>query len=229
MCNGLLANSDNIVQIMISIQDIDTVVKISETYQITNPYLKDLVDRYHDQVSARLRYYAFLRSLVLWLKPQCVIELGVETGLASAFMADGAFDVMSKVIGIDINYHPVPGKELIERYQGTYYYVVGNTLLSSTISQVERILNGRTVGMVFQDSSHHYWESLREFQTYSRLLGANAVWVCDDVTKDFHDPKVDPEGKSMVEYFNEIPARARKLYPELYGVGVNNCIGVAIV
>jgi hypothetical protein len=53
-----------------------------------------------------------------------------------------------------------------------------------------------------------------------------AVWVCDDILPVFHDPKVDPPGKSMVEYFNERSGEKR-LYPKMLNKG--GTIGVIIV
>ena len=81
------------------------------------------------------------------------------------------------------------------------------------------------IGIVFQDSSHHYNISKLEWELYQPLLDENAIWICDDIISAFHDTRVDPPGKGMVEYFNELPGE-KKLYPNTLHAG--NAVGVIL-
>jgi predicted O-methyltransferase YrrM len=191
--------------------------------QVESPWVVDLYNS-HDEVQARLSYYRFLHALVRVIKPEFVLEIGVEQGIASAFLLDAAGWVNAEVIGIDLNHSHVAENVLQQR--GDYHFIHGNSLDVSTVVEVVKIAANR-IGLVFQDSSHHYWESSREFTYYVPHLCNDAVWVCDDVHTAFHDPKVDPPGKSMVDYFKGLPGFDNKrIYPYANG---GNAIGVCLL
>ncbi len=69
------------------------------------------------------------------------------------------------------------------------------------------------LGVVFQDSSHHYERSRVEWDIYSELLDKYGVWICDDISESFYRPGLDE--KSMVGYFKERPGN-KKLYDNLH-------------
>lgn len=167
----------------------------------------------------RIYYYRFLYWAVHTLQPQIAIELGVDTGIASAHMMEAAASYGGKVIGIDHNRHGFPADELTQRYQDQYIFVHGDT--TKSIDKVRKLSQGQFVQFVFQDSSHHYIESLMEWRLYSRLM-YDGVWVCHDVTPAFYDPLIDPPGRGMVEYFNELPGEKTLLE----GLHVGNAVGV---
>lgn len=83
------------------------------------------------------------------------------------------------------------------------------------------------IGLVYQDSSHHYLESKEEWELVSPLCKPGAVWLCDDITPDFYHPDYDPPGKGMMQYFEEIPRPHKKLYRDVLHFG--NVQGVVIV
>lgn len=121
------------------------------------------------------------------------------------------------VIGIDIN-------KVIRKPSSNYYFIEGDSTNISTWNKVLSFCeeNGK-IGVVFQDSSHHYNASRKEWEMYSQLLDKNAIWVADDISPSFHDPLVDPPGKSMVQYFEELPGEKR-----LYPYAGSNCQGVVL-
>lgn len=214
---------------MLTLSDIDRLVEKARQpigglwFASDDMHIGELLAEYGSQVSVRLIYYRFLYWLMMERKPQVAIELGVETGLASAHMLAAARTYGGKVVGVDLNWHPLPG-EFARLYKGNYDFIVADTL--SAFSFI-RELYGMTVGVVFQDSSHHYNESIAEWDLYNQLMTENAIWICDDVSPSFHDPKVDPPGKGMVEYFHSRPGH-KKLYKNLYEEGVENAVGVII-
>lgn len=171
----------------------------------------------------RLSYYHFLYLLVKTFRPQVTIEIGVETGIASAYMCKAADEYGGLVIGIDFN---ALGRLVNEVLPTKFYYILINEYSQRAISRIEALLSGfddRPVGLVYQDSSHHYQESKDEWRLYSKLM--SGLWVCDDITSAFHDPAIDPPGKGMVQYFEELPGDKR-LYPTIYR---GNTQGVVIV
>lgn len=174
----------------------------------------------------RLNYYHFLHLLVKTFKPQVSIEIGVENGIASAYMCKAADEYGGLVIGIDFN---ALGRLVNETLPSGFSYVLINEYSQRALSRVDSILSrygDKPVGLVYQDSSHHYQDSKDEWRLYSQFV--RGLWICDDISPAFHDPAIDPPGKGMVQYFEELPGDKR-LYPQLYPNGVNNVQGVVIV
>lgn len=184
-----------------------------------------------EHIKMRTNYYRFLRRLVETLRPEVVIELGVEFGIASAMMASVHIgDYQPEVFGIDVNWHNIPG-EIIYNMCPNYHYIIGDTTdKENTFDVVVKMMNEHpklnSVGLVFQDSSHHYQASKTEWELYSQLMDkGNSLWVCDDITPAFHDPKIDPPGKGMMQYFQELPGN-KIAFSNLHK---GNTIGVVLV
>lgn len=159
-------------------------------------------------------YHRFLYYLVQKMKPTFSLEIGVFRGVASAHMYYGG----TNVVGIDI-------KPLFIDFprNDTFTYQFINRDATVTDPVLYSALHG-SVGIVFQDSSHHYEASEKEWQSYFPLLAKGAVWICDDVTEAFHDPKIDPPGKGMVQYFEDLPGDKRA-YDNLH---IGNKIGIIL-
>lgn len=94
----------------------------------------------------------------------------------------------------------------------------------SPVRQPNEVEEHGKLGVVFQDSSHHYEASRKEWNLYSQLLDENAIWIADDITKDFWDKNIDPPGKGMVQYFEELPGEKR-----LYPYAGSNCQGIILL
>lgn len=65
---------------------------------------------------------------------------------------------------------------------------------------------------IFQDSSHHYYPSVDEFNLYRSLLRPGGLWISDDILPAFKRPE-DP--KSMAEYWDDLPGDKR-IYDDLH-------------
>ena len=189
------------------------------------PWLDSLWERHKEHTLTRINYYRFLYHLVRFRQPEVAIELGVEYGQASAHMAVAAATYGGMVIGADLINHGVPRDE-IPVHCPNYTFFIGDSIAVFPLIEAYCTRTGFRVGVIFQDSSHHYETSKEEWQLYSSLLDHNAVWVCDDITPAFHDPNVDPPGKGMVEYFAELPGQ-KTLFADVLHRG--NTIGVMIL
>lgn len=167
----------------------------------------------------RRNYYRFLYHLTNWLRPAVALEIGVESGLASRYMTRASALYGGHVIGVDLN---DPGLTM-----PNYHFVGGDSTRPETVLRVADLAyHFGPIGLVYQDSSHHYQASRDEWRLYSPLLGARAVWICDDITPAFHDPLIDPPGKGMVQYFAELPGEKR-LYKDVLHYG--NIQGIVLV
>lgn len=166
----------------------------------------------------RRNYYRFLYHLVKWRRPYVALEIGVESGMASSYMCAGW--PQTQVIGIDIHTLPMMPAP-------NYHFITGDSTAMRTWAKVGAMVQdfGR-IGIVYQDSSHHYEASRKEWELYSSLLDRDAIWICDDITKAFHDPKVDPPGLGMVQYFERLPGDKR-LYKDVLHFG--NTQGIILV
>ena len=185
---------------------------------LADKWLEELQVKYDE----RHNYYRFLYHLVNTFKPAVALEIGTWYGIGSAYMCAAAKKYDGQVIGIDLNYNIVAATTLSERFDN-YCFLQMNSKAAKTM--VEALAKG-DIGLVFQDSSHHYLESKREWKLYSSLCKSGALWLCDDITPAFHDPKVDPPGKGMVEYFNELPGE-KMLFEDVLHYG--NTMGLVFL
>jgi len=164
---------------------------------VSDPWLEGLQETYGE----RHNYYRFLYHLVKELKPPVALEIGSFCGIGAAYMSVAAAEYGGKVLAIDIKPHEMLVSILPKRCNN-FTFIHGNSI---DIRTVFRVYAYSPLGLVFQDSSHHYIPSTLEWVLYSQLLNSKALWLCDDITPSFYDPKVDPPGLGMVEYFNSLP------------------------
>jgi len=151
----------------------------------------------------RRNYYRFLYHLMNWREPFVALEIGAEAGLASLYMAMAARNFGGHVITIDYN---KPGYQA----NSNYTFIAGDSTNIRTWTAVKKLVEKHgKIGIVYQDSSHHYEASCQEFELYRQFLADEAIWICDDITSDFFDPLVDPPGKGMVQYFEELSGDKR--------------------
>lgn len=167
----------------------------------------------------RHHYYRFFYHMVAEMKPKVALEIGIDHGHTVVHMAAGNPETI--VIGLDQRKDCAKNAP---HYPNAWYIYEDSTLPIAENAIAAIVEEHGEVGVVFQDSSHHYEASHREFEVFSQFLDKNAVWCCDDILDVFHDPLVDPPGKSMVEYFAELPGR-KKQYPDLhYGSVIGVCL-----
>ena len=188
------------------------------------PTLGSLIDKHFSHISMRLNYYRFLYYLVAKAKPAIAVELGVEFGLASAHMTAAAFQYGGHVIGIDINNGLVAAEAIQQAWPGTYTFIHGDSTLAAELVEPLVEKYGK-IGVLFQDSSHHYAPSCQEWDMYRPMMAENGIWVCDDITPSFYEAGVD--AASMVAYFDERPARHKLKYQDVLHFG--NTVGVMLL
>lgn len=204
---------------------IERLITLSQR-PLDDPWLEALQVQFHDpQV-----YYRFLYHLLLVRQPKLALEIGTYHGVGSAHLAAAAASYGGQVIGIDLNEHGTTRDSIPERYSN-YHFIHGDSTQSEIIQQVRSLVERfGPIGVVYQDSSHHYEASWKEWEAYSQMLDSlahrPAVWVCDDITPAFHDKNIDPPGKGMVQYFEGLPGQKR-LYPDVLHRG--NSIGVVLI
>lgn len=157
----------------------------------------------------RHQYYRFLYHLVLEQKPKLVMEIGLgwET-LGITHMAAAADTYGGYALGIDILN---PRYDNAAEYDNYHFLKIDSTKARKQV--MEMVDKFGPLGVVFQDSSHHYDQSVAEWSNFVDLLDKNAVWVCDDITENFYRPGLDE--KSMVGYFDDLPGHKKK-YTELH-------------
>lgn len=173
--------------------------------------LEDFQEDYFGEM--RHQYYRFFYHMVKELGPAIALEIGVHHCHCMIHMAYGNRDTLA--VGMDFN--------MIYARPGFDKYAPQNAKLLNTDSlsfEAEMAISNLVeiygkIGVVFQDSSHHYEASHKEFEVYSKYLAPGAIWCCDDIMDVFHDPLIDPPGKSMLTYFHELPGD-KKLYPGLH-------------
>lgn len=205
----------------LTFDDIDRIADLSR-----QPLDNSTLERFQGEYYGRWRhwYYRFFFHLAREMRPEISLEIGVHHGHGFIHMAYG--NLQGVAVGIDKAAERYT-RHNYNRYAPENCYLIPYDSLSAEAIESVEILVGQfgQIGLVYQDSSHHYLESKEEFRIYSQFLAPGAIWCCDDVMEIFHDPKVDPPGKSMLTYFEELPGR-KKLYDKLHHGSV---IGVAII
>ena len=156
-------------------------------------------------------YYRFLYHLSNFLSPSVCLELGAWLGVGAKHLAKGC--PTATVIAVDIHEIRFKNKNI--------HFVDGNSTWPTTL---EKIKGYGKIDILYQDSSHHYEASVREWEMYSPLMSDGGVWVCDDIGPTFYDRAMDPENCSMVEYFEQIPMKEKKLYKDVLHKGCSQGI-----
>jgi predicted O-methyltransferase YrrM len=181
----------------------------------TTDFLEQLQE-FHLGPNGKHNYYRFLYQIVMEFQPKMSLEIGIDHALGSAYMCEAASNYSGEVIGIDI-------RDCLKYVNSNFIFLHGDSQKAE--SEFAKIVNKGDLGLVFQDSSHHYNASCNEWNIYSKYLAEGAIWICDDITPTFYNTDVDPPGKGMIEYFNALPG-SKKLYKDVLHYG--NTIGVVL-
>lgn len=204
---------------MITWQEVDELIQRAQ-----HPLDDRWLERMNENCQPAQPYYRFLYLLAEKLHPPLALEIGVYTAVASAHLAAGLAAWDGQVIGFDIN--PVPkAEEIVERYGNYWFYHLDATTEFAQINVQSLVDRYGSLGIVYQDSSHHFYPSLKEWELYSPFC-KDALWLCDDILPCFSDPLVDPPGKSMVSYWESLP-EPKKLFPQTLHLG--NTMGVVLL
>jgi len=108
----------------------------------------------------------------------------VDEGVASYHMLEAG----CKVVGIDVR-----DDKLDKGLRDKDGFVFLNKSSLDCQEDLQSLVNEYgPIGLVYQDSSHHYLESKKEWELISPLCKEGAIWICDDITPDFYDEKIDP-------------------------------------
>ena len=193
--------------------------QIERLIQLSAKPLPDEVDP--ERNPERRNYYRFLYHLVKWRRPFVALEIGVEAGFGSCYMARAAVEYGGYVVGIDHD------AKISVPIADNFEFIQKSSLSIAAWHRVEVMVEtyGK-IGVVYQDSSHHYEASKIEWDLYSQFLDERAIWICDDITPAFHDPLIDPPGKGMIQYFEKLPGDKR-LYPDVLHQG--NTWGIILI
>lgn len=112
----------------------------------------------------------FLRFLMFDVKPQVIVEIGVDGG--------GTLDIWRQVapvvIGIDIN--PRAGEALDEPT-----IIVGDSHDANTIARLTKQLGGRAIDCLFIDGDHTYDGVRRDYEMYSPLVRSGGLIAIHDI------------------------------------------------
>jgi len=198
----------------ITFDKIDEFVSLSDIP--TNDFLEQLQE-FHLGPFGKHNYYRFLYQIIAYFKPTVSLEIGLEYSLGSAYMCAAAKEYGGQVIGIDTRY------DCLRYIDSNYIFIHADS--QNAENEFAKIVKQGNLGLVFQDSSHHYNASVKEWNIYAKYLSLNAIWICDDITPSFYNTDVDPPGKGMVEYFNALPGN-KKLYKDVLHYG--STIGVVL-
>lgn len=157
----------------------------------------------------RHRHHRFLYWLALETQPALSLELGSQWGVTCAHLCTAAREFGGHVVGVDVQAFSEKRARLFERL-GNFTFIQSDSL--DAVPAVEKLAEkfGK-LGLVYQDSLHHYAHFRAEWEAYSPLLQDDTVWACN-LMPNPNDPKY-PHG--MADYWRELPGDGR-IYRDLY-------------
>lgn len=150
----------------VTFQKITQLVKWAKE-PLQDEFLENLQEKHFGEF--RHNYYRFLYHLVLFRKPKLALEIGIDQGIASMHMCAAAKSYGGQVVGIDINkpLEPIP-------YDNFIFLNMDSTRVNCL-----DIAKPNELGVVFQDSSHHYDQSVKEWNIFTdpNILDKNCCFI----------------------------------------------------
>ena len=191
--------------------EVETLIEQTKTFQ-AEPHLQE------KQIGSNGRldpYYNFLRLLAGSVKePGIILEIGCFQGTTPANVCQDFAIHGHKFLGVDLNGVPFEHE--------SFTLIQGDSTSEEVFAKVKEFAEAHGgIIAVFQDSSHHYIPSVKEFELYRPLVNAGGMWLSDDVLDSFKTPE---DEKSMLGYWNDLPGDKR-LFEDLH---IGSTIGMIL-
>lgn len=150
----------------------------------------DDITRLHDEkrvhIHQNLHEFGAWLNLLRTVEPQIYLEIGAFK-LGSAQLALETLPTLELLITVDstdLNDDPVLAGKLRD-YQDRLRFVRGNSVDSSTLETVVRLLEGRSVDALFIDGDHSYNGVLQDYCRYGPLVTPQRGYI------GFHDVRME--------------------------------------
>lgn len=172
----------------------------------------------------RERRLNFFYQLVKLKKPELCLEIGCFRATVSAYMCAAAEEYGGHVVAIDNVTEHIPRYVLPELFDNFHYILKDSCKAGPDVEDLVKQFGH--IGIVWQDSSHLYKQSVIEWNIYSQLLDKEAIWVCDDLNTHYPEDVNTPR---LWGYWAERPGKEKKIYrePSPFRNGAN--IGVLLL
>lgn len=157
-------------------------------------------------------YYEFLTVVMKEFGLKIAVECGVAGGNATKRMILSSED--SFVIGINLGIQ----SQCLEMYEHYPHNVVFLDMDTTTAgNKVFEVLDGRTIDLLFLDSTHDGITPTKEFNQFQSMLSDIALVCCDDI--------LVPEMKKFWEWLPGEKVELNNLHNQAWAAG----FGVSIV
>lgn len=127
--------------------------------------------------SEEARYPRFLRQVMQELGLRVAVECGVYYGISTEYMILSSDD--SFVIGIDWELRLETIGPIYERHPKNVIFLNRDT--TDAGDRVFELLDGKTIDLLFLDSTHDGATPTKEFEQYKPMFSDVCVVVCDDI------------------------------------------------
>lgn len=126
-------------------------------------------------------YYRFLKLLANAKRPKVSVELGVAGGGGSLYLAHGWPEGL--VVGVDCKLeYPDNIQWMLDNIPNFQFWHMDSVVSSDVFT-----MDGRTVDILFIDTTHTYDQTTREFEAYQPRMADGAVVVLDDLLREGMD------------------------------------------
>ncbi len=188
------------------------------------PFIDTRLEEYRVKYGGAYPYYAALRDLTQALQPGVVVEIGTWEGTSAAAFAAGN----QETLVLTIDHHSDPGDdknqqktfEAVEAFPNIGYIRGCSTEKVHAIKpgtqfalpEVQQVLDGRPIDVLFIDGWHSADMAQADFDTYAPLLSPNALVICDDIYGASCETLTN-----MMDFWNGLPGE-KYLDPVIHSV-----------
>jgi hypothetical protein len=159
------------------------------------------------------RYPRFLRRVMQELGLRVAVECGVYYGISTEYMILSSDD--SFVIGIDWELRLETIGPIYERHPKNVIFLNHDT--TSAGHKVAELLDGRTIDLLFLDSTHDGVTPTKEFMQLHSELSDISLICCDDILDT-----------RMIYFWNDLPGEKVELNDLHLSYGVSVGFGVSV-
>lgn len=161
--------------------------------------------------------------------PQRVCEIGTDFG-GTNFLMGHVWPNIKLVIGVDLFVKNAAQLRYFKRNNQQIHLLNGSSYSDQMVKQVESILNGQKLDVLFIDGDHSYNGVKQDFVQYRHLINENGFVLFHDIVPDFKARF----GQETKAYSGEVPKfwnEIRQFYPhkEFVRDPMQNGLGIGVL
>lgn len=116
-------------------------------------------------------------------QPKVVCEIGTAEG-GTNFLLSNTIKSVQHIIGIDLYVHNRAKLKYFSKPKLRQSFFDGNSHSNNISEQVESVLKGKKIDLLFIDGDHRYNGVKKDFEVYKQLVSPNGLIAFHDINED---------------------------------------------